>query len=132
MRSALFSICLAIVLAAVVGLAQAGETPARATVETTIFQDNLEGFGHHRFRFYGHIESSSDECLPDRTVTMKKRENGQWVLADKTTTNDVGEYANTARLPGEPPLKFTVKTRKVGGTTCASDSIKPFGGRRRA
>jgi hypothetical protein len=130
MRTALFSICLAASLAAVVGVAQAGETPARATVETTIFQDDLHGFGHHKFRFFGHIESSGDECLPDRTVTMKKRDHGKWVLADKTKTDNEGAYATTAHLPGEPPLKFTVKTREIGPTTCASDSIKPFGGKR--
>jgi hypothetical protein len=128
MRIALISLCVTALLATAVG-AHAGESHQRAIVSTTIFQDDVQELGNKRFRFFGHIESYSDDCLPDRTVKMKKKDGGKWILADKTKTDVEGDYATVAKLPGEPPLKFTVTEKQVGDLTCESDSIKPFGGR---
>jgi hypothetical protein len=128
MRSVLVSMSAVVLLAGAVSIAQAGEDRARGSADTQIIHDGQENLNGSKWRFYGHLESSNVNCVVDRVVKMFKRENGKFVFADKDRTDVSGEYATTARLPGEPPLKFTVKQKEINGVTCGADSIKPFSG----
>ena len=128
MRTTLVSVLTAALLAGTVGIAQADQNAARGSAATKIVLDDLDQRDNNRWRFFGHVESSKNKCLPDRTVKMFKKKRGEWVFADKDKTNAMGEWTTADRLPTEPPLKFTVKKEAVGGVTCGSDSIKPFSG----
>ena len=128
MRSALVSAFAIALVAAPVGIAQADQDRARGTADTQIIHDGEEDLSGSKWRFHGHLESSNENCLPNRTVKMFKRNHGDWVFVDKDRTDGLGDYATTGRLPNEPALKFTVKKKEVGGVTCGGDSIKPFSG----
>ena len=126
MRPTLVSVLTAALLAGTVGIAQADQDAARGSAATKIVLDDLDQRDNNRWRFDGHLESSNENCLPDRTVKMFKKKRGEWVLADKTKSDAMGGWRTADRLPTEPPLKFTVTKENVGGVTCGSDSIKPF------
>jgi hypothetical protein len=128
MRSVLVAAFAAALLAGAVGIAQAGEDRARGSAETQIVHESENNVRGDKWKFFGHLESSNANCLANRVVKMFKKENGRFVFADKDTTNGSGSYVTTARLPGEPALKFTVKQKEINGVTCGGDSIKPFSG----
>ena len=128
MRSVLAFVVVTAVLAGWVGLAQAGQDHARGSAYTELVHDGQENVSGNKWRFYGHLESKNEVCLPDRTVKMFKKKDGEWVFVDKDKTNGAGNYTTAGRLPSEPPLKFTVKKKEVGPVTCGGDSIKPFSG----
>ena len=123
MRSIFVAAFAAAVLVGPLGVAQAGET-----VETVIVHDGQENTSGSNWTFYGHLESGNAECLNNRVVKMYKRRNGEWVFVDKDRTGVEGTYETKGNLPSEPPLKFTVKKKDLGGVVCGGDSIKPFSG----
>ena len=128
MRRALASGLVAALVICAVGVAQAGDSRARGAAETQIFHDNETHLSGSKWRFFGHLESTDANCVANRVVKMLKKEDGKFVFADKDRTNGSGGYATTAKLPGQPPLKFTVKQKEISGVTCSGDSIKPFSG----
>jgi hypothetical protein len=127
MRSVLVSVFAAVVLVGSVAIAQ-GQDRARGGSDTSIFVDDDDHVHGDKWKFFGHLESGNPDCLPNRIVKMSKRDNGKWKFVDKDTTNATGHFVTGGKLPGEPPLKFTVKTKEVGMVTCGGDSIKPFSG----
>ena len=74
--------------------------------------------------FEGYIKAEKPaKCLGGRTITIKKRQNGTWILFGSSTTDTSGFWSvNGNQYEGK--YEFIASANKVGNVTCIHDVAK--------